>query len=83
MATVALGIVADNVVLFTFGKEPRGFPALGFSRTVPVAGIKVQALQISSIPVVGLAGGRDSPVLPRTRYGKACSRSSRTATPRA
>ncbi len=26
MATVALGIVADNAVLFTFGKEPRGFP---------------------------------------------------------
>src|SRR4249920_1069490 len=26
MATVALGIIADNAVLFTFGKEPRGFP---------------------------------------------------------
>lgn len=26
MATVALGIVLDNVVLFTFGKEPRGMP---------------------------------------------------------
>src|SRR5258706_14705363 len=25
MATVALGIVADNTVLFTFGKEPPGF----------------------------------------------------------
>ena len=25
MATVALGILADNSVLFTFGKEPRGF----------------------------------------------------------
>src|SRR4051812_48329678 len=25
MATVALGIVVDNSVLFTFGKEPRGF----------------------------------------------------------
>src|SRR5262245_3137800 len=25
MATVALGIIADNAVLFTFGKEPRGF----------------------------------------------------------
>ena len=27
MATVALGIVADNAVLFTFGKEPRGLPS--------------------------------------------------------
>src|SRR4051812_29482720 len=25
MSTVALGIIADNSVLFTFGKEPRGF----------------------------------------------------------
>jgi branched-chain amino acid transport system permease protein len=24
MATVALGIVLDNLVMFTFGKEPRG-----------------------------------------------------------
>ena len=27
MATVALGIVLDNVVLFTFGKEPRSLPS--------------------------------------------------------
>ena len=26
MATVALGIVVENVVLFTFGKDPRGMP---------------------------------------------------------
>ena len=26
IATVALGIVLDNVVLFTFGKDPRGMP---------------------------------------------------------
>ena len=28
MATVAGGIVLDNVVLFTFGKEPRSFPSV-------------------------------------------------------
>src|SRR5258705_3672548 len=28
MATVAGGIVLDNAVLFTFGKEPRGFPSV-------------------------------------------------------
>src|SRR4029077_17842246 len=28
MATVAGGIVLDNIVLFTFGKEPRSFPSL-------------------------------------------------------
>ena len=27
MATVALGIVLDNVVMFTFGKEPRSLPS--------------------------------------------------------
>ena len=26
MATVAMGIVLENVVLFTFGKDPRGMP---------------------------------------------------------
>jgi branched-chain amino acid transport system permease protein len=51
MATVALGIVADNAVLFTFGKEPRGFPM--FQGSVQLAGINVSWLQIA-IPVVGL-----------------------------
>ena len=32
IATVALGIVLDNVVLFTFGKDPRGMPP-GFLTT--------------------------------------------------
>jgi branched-chain amino acid transport system permease protein len=52
MATVALGIVADNAVLFTFGKEPRGFAI--FQGTVQIAGINVSWLQIA-IPLVGLA----------------------------
>jgi branched-chain amino acid transport system permease protein len=53
MATVALGIVADNVVLFTFGKEPRGFPQV-FGGAVQIAGINVTYLQLA-IPVVGLS----------------------------
>ena len=52
MATVALGIVADNAVLFTFGKEPRGFPM--FQGSVQIAGINVSWLQLA-IPAVGLA----------------------------
>jgi branched-chain amino acid transport system permease protein len=52
MATVALGIVADNTVLFTFGKEPRGFNV--FQGGVHIAGINVPWLQIA-IPVVGFA----------------------------
>src|SRR4249920_1679804 len=55
MATVALGIVLENVVLFTFGKDPRGMPP-GFltTQSVTVAGLKIQLLQLL-IPVVGLA----------------------------
>jgi branched-chain amino acid transport system permease protein len=72
MATVALGIVLENVVLFTFGKDPRGFPA-GVLTTiyVPVGGIKVQALQLL-IPVLGLAlAAGIHQFFQRTRYGKA------------
>jgi len=53
MATVALGIVADNTVLFTFGKEPRGFQMSWAQGGLDVAGIHVSSLQIL-IPVVGL-----------------------------
>src|SRR5437763_13508825 len=54
MATVALGIVLENVVLFTFGKDPRGMPAgVLTTNSVTVAGIRIQLLQIL-IPIVGL-----------------------------
>ena len=72
MATVALGIVLDNVVLFTFGKDPRGMPR-GFltTQSVTVAGLKVQLLQIL-IPVVGLSLALGLHLfLQRTRHGKA------------
>jgi len=51
MATVALGIVVDNTVLLTFGKEPRGFQwATG---GMELAGIHVSYIQMC-IPVTGL-----------------------------
>jgi branched-chain amino acid transport system permease protein len=53
MATVALGILADNTVLFTFGKEPRGFVMPWAHASVPIAGLNVSMLQMA-IPVVGL-----------------------------
>src|SRR5258705_10419448 len=52
MATVALGIVADNTVLFTFGKEPRGFTLAWASGSVQLAGINISLLQIA-IPARG------------------------------
>jgi branched-chain amino acid transport system permease protein len=71
MATVALGIVADNMVLFTFGKEPRGFSLPWAEGTVQVAGINVSLLQMA-IPVVGVALAAGLHFFSRkTSYGKA------------
>jgi branched-chain amino acid transport system permease protein len=53
MATVALGIVADNTVLFTFGKEPRGFAMPWAATTFQVGGLNVSVLQVA-ILVMGL-----------------------------
>ena len=69
MATVALGIVADNTVLFTFGKEPRGFNV--FQGSIQLAGIQVSWLQLA-IPVVGLSLAAGLHLFSKkTRYGKA------------
>jgi branched-chain amino acid transport system permease protein len=53
MATVAGGIVLDNAVLFTFGKEPRSFPSILASNPVEIFGAGVYPLQLV-IPVVGI-----------------------------
>jgi branched-chain amino acid transport system permease protein len=53
MATVAGGIVLDNAVLFTFGKEPRSFPSALATNPVEIFGAGVYPLQLV-IPVVGL-----------------------------
>src|SRR5215471_4102085 len=46
MATVALGIVIDNAVLFSFGKDPRGMPpGILTSGAFTVLGIRIQYLQ--------------------------------------
>src|SRR6187455_477135 len=47
MATVALGIVADNTVLFTFGKEPRGFVLPWASEGLTLLGIHVSKMQLA------------------------------------
>jgi branched-chain amino acid transport system permease protein len=53
MATVAIGIVVDNLVLFTFGKEPRGFPSPLAAWPIQLAeGAGVYPLQLV-IPLVG------------------------------
>ncbi len=70
MATVALGIVADNAVLFTFGKEPRGFPMFA-GGALQLAGINISYLQ-HAIPALGLSLEAGLSAFSRkTRYGKA------------
>jgi len=71
MATVALGIVLDNVVLFTFGKEPRSLASTLATSTYDIAGLRVSVLQLL-IPAVGIALAFALHVVARrTRWGTA------------
>lgn len=54
LATVAGGIVLDNTVLFTFGKEPRSLPSPLATKPVAILGTGIYPLQLV-IPVVGIA----------------------------
>jgi len=56
MATVALGIVLDNLVMFGFGKEPRSLPSSLAVTPMEIggAGLGVYPLQVL-IPIIGLA----------------------------
>lgn len=71
MATVAMGMVLDNVVMFTYGKEPRSLPSPLAQAPLEIAGtnLGVYPLQLL-IPVVGLALAAVLHTLSRrTRWG--------------
>jgi branched-chain amino acid transport system permease protein len=71
MATVAGGIVLDNVVLFTFGKEPRSLPSPFTESAIEVFGTGAYPLQLM-IPVVGLSIAMAlTLVTTKTKLGKA------------
>ncbi len=71
MATVAGGIVLDNIVLFTYGKEPRSFPSPLAQKPVEIFGSGVYPLQLV-IPLVGVGIAFALHfVAQRTRLGKA------------
>ncbi len=53
MATVAAGIVLDNLVLFTYGKEPRSLPSPLVQEPILIGDLGIYPLQIL-IPIVGL-----------------------------
>lgn len=71
MATVALGLILENAVLFTFGKDPRGIPSSLTATSLVIGNLRVSALQVL-IPVVGLLIAVALDLVSRkTRYGKA------------
>ncbi|MGI9414094.1 MAG: branched-chain amino acid ABC transporter permease [Hyphomicrobiales bacterium] len=72
MATVAIGIILENTVLFTFGKDPRGMPPSALTTEgFYIADLRIQALQVV-IPVVGLSIAVALHLFShRTKYGKA------------
>ncbi len=73
MATVALGIVLDNLVMWGFGKEPRSLPSPLAQTPIRLGelGLGVYPLQLI-IPLVGLALAAALHLLAqRTRWGVA------------
>jgi branched-chain amino acid transport system permease protein len=73
MATVATGIVLDNIVMFTFGKEPRSLQSSLAQTPIEIGGLGlgVYPLQLL-IPLVGLClAAALHLVSRRTRWGTA------------
>ena len=73
IATVALGIVVDNAVLFTFGKEPRSLPSPLAVTPLSIGGASLGIYPLQAIiPVAGvaLAAALDA-MAKRTRLGVA------------
>lgn len=73
MSTVALGIVLDNIVMHTFGKEPRSLPSPLVGSPLDIGGVNfgVYPLQLL-IPVLGLAlAAALHFIARRTRWGTA------------
>lgn len=74
MATVALGLILENAVLFSFGKDPRGMPSSALTTTgFDLAGLRVTLLQVV-IPLVGFGiAAALTLFMQRTAPGKALS----------
>jgi branched-chain amino acid transport system permease protein len=71
MATIAVGIILEHSVMFTFGKEPRSLVLPFSGEAFTVAGLAVSPLQIAILVVaIGVASGLHA-FASRTKYGKA------------
>jgi branched-chain amino acid transport system permease protein len=71
MSTVALGIVLDNIVLHTFGKEPRSLPSSLAVTPIEVGGVGLGVYPLHVfIPLLGLTMAAILHVISRrTRWG--------------
>jgi branched-chain amino acid transport system permease protein len=74
MATVALGLILENVVLFAFGKDPRGLPSSVLTTSgIEFAGLRITLLQ-ALIPLTGFGiAAALTLFMQRTAAGKALS----------
>lgn len=71
LSTIALGIIAENLVMLTFGKEVRGYPSPLAETPVSILNFGVYPLELV-IPVVGLSTAIALRLLfNRTLWGKA------------
>ncbi|MGH8263476.1 MAG: branched-chain amino acid ABC transporter permease, partial [Steroidobacteraceae bacterium] len=71
MSTVAVGIVLEQVALFTFGKEPRSLVLPVSGEAFTLGGLAVSPLQIAILAVAVLVAFGLQAFAQRTRYGKA------------
>src|SRR5688572_28464838 len=70
LSTIALGIIAENVAMLTFGKDARAFPSSLAQKPVFIAGAGVYPQELL-LPLVGLAlAGGVHVFYHRTFYGK-------------
>lgn len=71
IATVAAGIILEQAVMFTFGKEPRALPLPLSAEAFRLGGLAISTLQIAILVVaIGTALGLHL-FASRTNYGKA------------
>ncbi|MBS0455527.1 MAG: branched-chain amino acid ABC transporter permease [Proteobacteria bacterium] len=71
MATIAVGIILEHTVMFTFGKEPRSLVLPVSGEAFSVGGLAVSPLQIAILVVaIGVASGLHA-FSTHTKYGKA------------
>ncbi len=71
MSTVAVGIVLEQVAMFTFGKEPRSLVLPVSGEAFTLGGLAVSPLQIAILAVAVVVAFGLQVFAQRTRYGKA------------